>query len=143
MNIFDTLIQDHKSLRDLGKSLLNTADPAKREKMFKEMKEMINAHLKSEERYFYIALLADDKSQERARHDLAEHHDIDELMDKVEEWKPDSDDWMDTYQKLHEELIHHLDEEEKETFKIAKEVLSDRQIDDLAKRYDEMMTDLK
>ncbi|MFW5706659.1 MAG: hemerythrin domain-containing protein [Bacteroidota bacterium] len=142
MDIFETIKNDHKTQREQGKELLNTTDPEKREKLFEQLKSLVDAHARSEERYFYIALLADDKSQGEARHSISEHHEINEMMEEVDSKDISSDEWMESYKKFHELLIHHLDEEEEEIFSVAREVLSPRQVDDLAKRYNEMMADI-
>jgi hemerythrin superfamily protein len=142
MDIFETIKNDHKTQRELGKELLNTADPEKRKELFNRLKSLVDAHARSEERYFYIALLADDKSQGSARHSISEHQDINELMEEIENKDISSDQWMNTFKEFYELLIHHLDEEEEEIFDVAREVLSTTQVDDLAKRYDEMMADI-
>ncbi len=142
MNIYEIIKRDHTSLRELGDQIMNAHDPAQRRELYSDYRTTLKAHANAEERYFYIALLADDKSQQEARHSIAEHHDIDELIEKLDESDPDSDDWSGNFRDLRDMVIHHLDEEEDDIFPVAQDVLSERQRDDLAVRYEEMLSEL-
>jgi hemerythrin superfamily protein len=143
MDIYEIIKRDHNNLRELGSQIINAADTRTQNEMYSEYRSVLKSHAKSEERYFYIALLADDKSQEEARHSISEHHDIDELIEKIDNSEPGTDEWKSNFWNLYKMVTHHLDEEEKDIFQVAHEVLSERQKDDLAIRYDEMLIELK
>lgn len=50
--------------------------------------------------------------QEKARHGIAEHHEIDELIESLENTDYDSSAWLKTAKKLKDKVEHHLENEE-------------------------------
>ncbi|MEY4641983.1 MAG: hypothetical protein RLZZ227_1977 [Pseudomonadota bacterium] len=140
MNIFDSLKADHAILRALSASLLEThGDSATRDRVFTELKSTMWAHEKAEERFFYIPLLEADSTQEKARHSIAEHHELDEFVENLEEIQYSSSAWLKTATQMVDRLHHHLDEEEQDFFKLAGKVLSAAQKDLLAQEYRALM----
>lgn len=136
MNIFEVLRNDHDVQRDLIKNLVATegASP-EREELFNELKSELTSHAGAEERCFYIPLMDDDLTQDKARHSVAEHHELDELVEKLGQTKLSSPGWLVHAKTLCERLRHHLDEEEHEVFQLAGKVLSEKQKRDLAVEY--------
>ncbi|WP_452223189.1 hemerythrin domain-containing protein [Lacinutrix chionoecetis] len=136
MNIFEALRKDHEIQRDLLKKLVETSgDTKKRDEIFKAVKHELEIHEDGEERFFYVPLIDDDLTQEKARHSIAEHHEIDELLAELEEMDYDSSGWLKIAKKLQHEVEHHLDEEEHEVFQLAGKVLTDNQKTSLSKEY--------
>lgn len=136
MNIFEALRKDHEIQRDLLDQLVETSgDTKKRDYLFKELKVELEVHAEGEERHFYIPLIDSDKTQTKARHSIAEHHEIDELIEQLEKTDYDSSAWLKIAKKLQEKVIHHLDEEEHEVFQMAGKVLSEKEKDTLADDY--------
>ncbi|SHJ79697.1 hemerythrin domain-containing protein [Pseudozobellia thermophila] len=140
MNIFEALRQDHDIQRKLLDKLVDTSgDTAQRDSIFKELKKELESHADAEERYFYKPLIDSDKTQEKARHSIAEHHEIDELIERLEETEYSSSAWLKIAKELQEKVEHHLDEEEHEVFQIAGKVLSETNKESLAKAYERHM----
>lgn len=140
MNIFEALREDHQKQRTLIDILVKThGDSEGRREIFERLKEALEIHANAEERHFYVPLLEHDLTQEKARHSVAEHHELDELIEKLEETDMSSPGWLSTAKNLGERLIHHLDEEEQEVFQMAGKALSETQKITLAKSYRAMM----
>lgn len=140
MNIFEALRQDHDKQRTLVDLLTKThGDTEGREEIFERLKVELEEHAAAEERHFYIPLIEEDLTQEKARHSIAEHQEIDELIAKLEETDRSSPAWLSTAEKLREKVTHHLDEEEREVFQMAGKVLSTKQKNELADEYREEM----
>jgi len=136
MNIFEALRKDHDIQRDLLAKLVKTSgDTKKRDELFKSIKKELKIHEDAEERFFYVPLIEDDLTQEKARHSIAEHHEIDELIAELNDIDFDSSGWLKIAKKLKEEVEHHLDEEEQEIFQLAGKVLSNNQKSSLSKQY--------
>ncbi|MBQ0733367.1 hemerythrin domain-containing protein [Aquimarina celericrescens] len=136
MNIFEALRNDHDLQRSLLDDLVNTSgDTEKRDQTFEELKKQLAIHADAEERHFYVSLIDSDKTQEKARHSIAEHHEIDELIEELEDTEYSSSSWLKIAKQLKEKVEHHLDEEEHEVFQMAGKVLSEKQKSDLAKDY--------
>lgn len=136
MNIFEALREDHAVQRDLVDSLVEThGDSEARDEIFKKLKTELEAHAAAEERHLYIPLMEDDLTQDKARHSVAEHNEIDEMVEKLEDTEYSSPGWLADAKTLRERVHHHLDEEEQEVFQMAGKVLSDEQKQFLAKEY--------
>ena len=125
MNIYTALQKDHDIQRKLLDDLVDTSgDTEKRAELFKQLKVELAHHADSEERYFYVPLIKLDSTQDDARHGIAEHHVIDKLVAEVEAADPSSGAWLQHAKNLAHKVRHHLEEEEKDYFPVAKKVLS-------------------
>ncbi|NCA85870.1 MAG: hemerythrin domain-containing protein [Clostridia bacterium] len=144
MKIFDELVKDHETQRALADQILEThGDSAERKQLWENLKKELTAHEQSEERHFYIPLMQVDKSQEQARHSVAEHNEMDELVDKLDDTDMSASAWLIYFKDLHEMINHHLDEEEEDVFDLAKKVLNDREIEQLGREYRQLMEEKK
>lgn len=136
MNIFESIREDHEKQRTLAELLTKTSgDSEGRDELFQRLKRELEVHAIAEERHFYTPLISDELTQEKARHSIAEHHEIDELIKKLEETDYSDPGWVATAKKLHEQVVHHLDEEEHEVFQLAGKALTEDQKTSLAKDY--------
>lgn len=142
MNIFESLREDHVIQRDLSVRLLKThGNSDARQRLYQELKMEMMAHAKAEERYFYIPLLAADMTQEKARHSISEHHELDEFLEDLEATAYSASSWLVTAKKMVERLTHHLDEEEHEIFQLAGKTLPEKAKSSLAQEYRKLMTE--
>jgi hemerythrin-like domain-containing protein len=140
MTLFEALREDHDTQRTLLGLLIKThGDSDGREELFEKVKQALSSHAAAEERALYIPMMELDMTQEKARHSVAEHHEIDELVEELEDTDFSSPGWLAAAKKLHELVTHHLDEEEQEVFQLAGRALSDDDKTRLADTYrDEM-----
>ena len=137
MNIFEALRISHVTQRTLADHLLQTAgDSTERASLFKELKRELAAHAAAEERFFYVPLIAHDITQEPSRHGIAEHHQMDKLIETLEETDFSSPGWVATARELRHKIYHHLEDEEKSVFQLAGKVLSEAEKLSLAKDYE-------
>lgn len=136
MNIFEALRQEHEIQRDLIAKLIKTEGKTEeRQKIFKQLKHELKIHADAEERFFYVPLMKKDLTQEKARHSVAEHHDMDEMVEDLEDTEMDASNWLKIAKDLEHQLIHHLDEEEHEVFQMAGKALTEKQKTSLASDY--------
>lgn len=138
MKIFEALRKDHDLQRHLLEVIVNTSgDTDKRKEAFDLLKHELKIHEDGEERHFYSPLIDIDKTQEHARHGIAEHHEIDEIIEKLEQTEMDSSAWLKYAKNLKEKVEHHLEDEEHTFFQLAGKVLSDTQKNSLGTEYNE------
>lgn len=136
MNIFEALRESHQKQRELGEALLKTSgDTPERRDLFERYKNELFAHAVGEDRYFYIPLMMNDAGLNITRHALAEHHEMDELLEELTELEMSNSGWLNKAKKLVETVLHHLDEEEHGFFQQAGKILSDKEKTSLAKQY--------
>lgn len=137
MNIFEALRISHVTQRALADHLVLTqGDSTERASLFSELKRELAAHAAAEERFFYMPLIAHDMTQEPSRHGIAEHHQMDKLVEELESTDFSSPGWLSTAKALHHKIHHHLEEEEQGVFQLAGKVLSEAEKLSLAKAYE-------
>ncbi|MCB0962586.1 MAG: hemerythrin domain-containing protein [Acidimicrobiales bacterium] len=142
MTIFDELRTDHEHQRRLIGEVVDThGDSDERRRLFADLKEALEAHAAAEERHFYTELMQFDATQEKARHSVHEHEQLDDLVEALEGYDRSAPAWLETARELEHKLTHHLDEEEAEVFPMAGKVLDDDQKAGLGAAYRSMMDD--
>ncbi len=135
-NIYQALGESHETQRLLCRKLLRTkpGDP-RRKDVFDVLRIELAAHAAAEERFLYAPMLMDDKGLLSSRHALAEHHEIDECVEKLAELDISAEGWLEQAKKLTETVLHHLEEEEKKFFQVSGKILTNTQKSLLAVRY--------
>ncbi len=134
--IFEALRESHDIQRELAQKLVQTSgDTPERRELFDLLKNELFAHAVAEDRYFYIPLMMTDSGLNISRHALAEHHEMDELLEQLTETEFSNLGWLAIAKKLSETVHHHLEEEEHGFFQQAGKILEDKQKETLAKKY--------
>jgi len=141
MTIFDSLRDDHQKQRTLVDLVVKTTgDSDGREELWERLKRELETHAGAEERYFYVPLMEHDLTQDKARHSVSEHKELDDFIEQLDEYEMSGPQWLQTAKELAHKLTHHLDEEEQEVFQLAGKALTDGQKESLAKEYEADMT---
>ena len=134
--IFETLRESHERQRALYSALTETSgDTPERRELFDQLKTELAAHALAEDRHFYVPLMAHDAGIDLSRHAIAEHHEIDEMVEALENSEPSSPAWLPQARKLAEKVEHHLQEEEHRFFQMAGKLLTETQKTKLATSY--------
>lgn len=138
MTIFEALRESHDKQRTLLDLLVKTqGDSDGRDELFSRLRAELEHHAGAEERALYVPMMEHDMTQEKARHSVAEHHEIDELIETLQQTDYSSPAWLATARRLQEMVTHHLDEEEQEVFQLAGRVFDDGTKQTLAETYQE------
>ncbi len=84
MDIFAALIESHDLQRRIAKRLLSDiGDQQQRARDFEQLKTELAAHETAEERAFYVPLIEYDEAVDASRHGIAEHHEMDEMVQSI------------------------------------------------------------
>lgn len=135
-NIFEALRESHEHQRTLYSALTETSgDTPERRELFEQLRTELAAHALAEDRHFYVPLMALDAGMDLSRHAIAEHHEMDEMVEALEETEPSSPTWLPQARKLADKVEHHLQEEEHRFFQMAGKLLTEKQKITLAARY--------
>ncbi|MDI2595155.1 hemerythrin domain-containing protein [Pseudomonas sp. N3-W] len=137
MNIFEALRESHERQRGYADALIRTSgDTPERVEAYQRLKSELQAHETAEERHFYIPLMEFDNGVDLSRHAISEHHEMDEMMEELDETDMSSPTWLVTAKKLAEKVHHHLKEEEQKFFQMAGKLLDEKQKEQLAGQYE-------
>ena len=138
MDIYERLKQDHETQRDLAAQIMETSgDSEERRSLWNRFKPEAVAHANAEEQTFYAALIGRPEGQEKARHSVSEHKEADDLIEELDEMDMGSGGWIQKFEKLKDDVEHHMDEEENEVFALAQKLLSDAEERSLADEFEQ------
>lgn len=122
--IYETLKNDHDKHRDLLARLAQTeGDSEDRRKLWKEFYYDVGGHAAAEEETFYSPMMETEEGQPKGRHSVAEHKELDDIIQELDEMDMSSPGWITRFKTLRHDYEHHIDEEEEEIFPVAKETI--------------------
>jgi iron-sulfur cluster repair protein YtfE (RIC family) len=136
MNAFELLKTDHKKVSGIFEKLEPTTERATktREELFAQLKQELDIHAHIEETIFYPVLKREAETRAITLEGLEEHHVIKTLLGELDTLGVESEQWTAKLKVLKENVEHHVEEEEDDMFKKAREVLSAEQIEDIGAR---------
>ena len=138
--VFEALRHEHDKHRTLLDLVAKTkGDSEGRRELFAKLKTELIDHARAEERSFYSELIDKPQAQDKATHSIAEHKEIEDLLEELEDMDFSSSQWLPRFEHLKERVEHHEAEEEHEVFQVAGKVLSDDQKTQLATRHEKEM----
>jgi hypothetical protein len=136
MNAMTLLKEDHQKVKKMLAELQSTTERGvkTREELFTEVKQVLVVHEAIEEEIFYPALKDHPKTKEIALEGYEEHHVVDMVMAEIDGVAYDDEQWGAKFKVMKENLEHHIEEEEGEMFKQARQVFDDAELEDLGNR---------
>jgi hypothetical protein len=136
MDAIQLLKDDHEKMKKLLSEAEQTTEQAvkTREELFTTIKEELTVHETIEEEIFYPALKDHPKTKEIALEAYEEHHVVDMVMAEIEEVAFDDETWAAKFKVMKENIEHHIEEEEKEMFKQARDAFEQQELEDLGAR---------
>ena len=122
--IYEELKSDHDKHRDLLAQLEKTSgDSEERRALWKTFYCDVGAHAAAEELAFYSGLIAKSDGQSEGRHSVAEHHELDEMIQELNDMDMSSPGWLTRFKTMKDRYEHHIEEEEEDIFPVAKDVI--------------------
>jgi hemerythrin-like domain-containing protein len=145
MDAIALLKADHDKVKKLLAELDETTDRAvkTRGELFATIKGELTVHEIIEEEIFYPELKAHPKAKDIVLEGYEEHHVVDEIMSELEETPVDDETWGAKAAVMKENLEHHIEEEEGEMFKTAREVFEKAELEELGARMETRKAEAK
>ena len=135
LNALDLIKDDHNRIKEMFEQALTADDPAERGELLQRIRAELIAHERMEEEIFYPALRStSEKAKDIVLEGYEEHHVIDMILDEMFEVPEDTDQWHAKLKVLHENLEHHIEEEEEEMFARAKKAMSREALAELGQK---------
>lgn len=136
MNAFNLLKSDHEKVAGILSSIEETTERAikGREELFTRLKQELDLHAKIEEEIFYPAIEGAEETREVTLEAYEEHRLVKQLLAELEAEPKDTEEWTAKFTVLKENIEHHVEEEEGEMFKQARQVLSEEEVEELGNR---------
>jgi len=136
MNAIALLEEDHRKMKKLLSELESTTERGvkTREELFATVKDELTVHETIEEEIFYPALKEHPKTKEITLEAYEEHHVVDMVMAEIEGVRFDDERWGAKFKVMKENIEHHIEEEEKEMFKQARQAFEEDELEALGER---------
>jgi hypothetical protein len=139
MNALTLLKTDHDKVKRLLAELEPTTERGvkTRQELFATIKGELTVHEIIEEEIFYPELKSHPKARDIVLEGYEEHGVVDTLMGELEDLPVDDETWGPKAKVMKENIEHHIEEEEGEMFKQARQVFDDAELEDLGRRMEE------
>jgi hemerythrin-like domain-containing protein len=130
------LNDDHEKVKKLLEEGESTTERAvkTREELFIKIKGELKVHEAIEEEVLYPALKEYAATKEIVLEAYEEHHVVDVILGELEVTPVDDETWAAKFTVMKENLEHHIEEEEDEMFKQARQVMDESELDELGDR---------
>jgi hypothetical protein len=115
--VLERIKSDHDRHRELLDQIADTqGDSEDRRTLFTELTKELKGHAAAEEQSVYAEMLSDPEVNDETRHSVAEHHEIEEMLNDLAATEMSSSGWLQKFKQLDDRYRHHIDEEEEEHF---------------------------
>ena len=139
MDALSLLKEDHGKVKKLLAELEKTTERGvkTRTELFATIKGELAVHETIEEEIFYPELKAHPKAKDIVLEGFEEHHVVDLLMSELEAMDVDDESWGAKAIVMKENIEHHIEEEEGEMFKTARQVFDRYELEALGRRMEQ------
>jgi hemerythrin-like domain-containing protein len=136
MNAITMLTEDHRAVKKLLGELESTTERGvkTREELFTRIKAELTVHEIIEEEIFYPELKKHPKAKDIVLEGYEEHGVVDTLMGELSSLPFDDERWGAKAKVMQENIEHHIEEEEGEMFKKARQVFDQSELEELGNR---------
>ena len=134
------LAQDHRNVEKLFKRAQK--DPS----VFDQIREELDLHAQVEEEIFYPAvegILSDEGGDNLVEEARREHQEVKDLLAELAGLDREGSEFEEKFQKLQEDVEHHVEEEEGDMFKRTRRAISKERLLDLGAQMEARKEDLK
>lgn len=135
--LFELLKQDHDKVKDLFEEIEEDGEMEAQEDLFSQIQEELEMHMEGEEKFFYPVLEEAEETKEKVLESYEEHHVTKMVLGEFGGLSQDDERWKAKVKVLKELVEHHIEEEEKEIFRLAKKALDKEQIQEIAQQIQE------
>ena len=136
MDAIALLKADHDKVKKMltdGESTTERGEKTRTE-LFAKLKTELSIHERIEEEIFYPALKSHPKAKDIVLEGYEEHHVVDEIMGELEITPVTDETWGAKFIVMKENIEHHIEEEEGEMFKTARQVFDADELEKLGAR---------
>ena len=136
MDALKLLKEDHDRIKPMLAELKETTDRAEktRGELFSRIKQELTIHEIIEEEIFYPTLKQHPKAKEIVLEGYEEHDVVSRLMGELDGMDATEEEWGPKAKVMAENVEHHIEEEEGEMFKAARQVFDDDELEQLGEQ---------
>ena len=129
------LKNDHDEVEAMFKQFFKMKkDGPQKSELIEQICTALTVHAEIEEEIFYPALEESNEARDITLEAYEEHRLVKQLLGELEAESKDTEEWTAKFTVLKENIEHHVEEEEGELFKKARQVLSEEEIEALGQQ---------
>ncbi len=123
MDIYQAIKKDHDEVKHMLEEQIEEAKSGSGQDMMEKIVSELSAHMEGEEKVFYPRLEEDEDAREKILEAYEEHHVAKQVLKELGHKAKDDERWIAKLTVMKEIIEHHVEEEEKSVFKMAKQLL--------------------
>jgi hemerythrin-like domain-containing protein len=133
MNAVKLLKQQHQDVRDLFELFDKARDATDKDRICQQLADNLAAHMMIEEQIFYPAAFRAMNDDARREESFAEHQEAKDILAEILDMDMSlgGQEFQQKIKLLQQKIEHHVQEEEDEVFKQARQVMDDDEMDRL------------
>jgi hypothetical protein len=145
MDAMELLKNEHEQVKKILEEIDSTTERGvkARAELFTKFKSEMTIHERIEEEIFYPRLTEQAKTKEIALEGFEEHHVVDMVMAELDDVPFDDETWSAKFTVMKENIEHHVEEEEGEMFKLARQALESDELEELGARMEARKKELQ
>ncbi len=128
------LKDDHRKVIDLFEEAEENSSDGQAQELFGQIQKELQVHMEGEEKFLYPVLAENEVSRDLTLEAYEEHGVAKNLMKQFGRQTPGDERWMAKMKVLKEIVQHHVKEEEREMFKLARQVLDAEQSESIMQK---------
>lgn len=122
--LVDSLRNDHRKIEKLLLQVKEAKNGSEREVLLEELSLEFNVHAIAEEQVLYAEMGAHDELRDMALRSVDDHDEARALLERLQGQNPDSQQWVNTVDKLERSIRAHVEQEETEVFPRVERLMS-------------------
>jgi hemerythrin superfamily protein len=144
MTIFDALEKDHRKVENLLDRLLERSESSDDQwkPLLDELRSEVIPHAHAEEAVFYNALRQVPQTKDLVAHSYNEHLKAEAEIRGLGAAKAIDANWTKLVQTLHDDLNHHIEEEEGKIFSAARGFFSDEEARQMGEAFERLKPEM-
>ncbi len=143
MDILELIAADHRTVDTLFAEIESAEDIETLYEICNQLYEELSFHTEAEDAVFYPALQAFEAVDALLREAEDEHVEIKDLLEEIKTLSPSSPQFRAKITDLKAAVQHHVEEEESQLFTIARELMSQEDLEVLSDEFEGVKNEVK
>jgi len=143
MDLFELIKAAHRKVETIFSEIEKTNGSKKLDQYFNQLYKELNVHAQTEELTLYPAMRDHDDIKELVNEAEEEHTEVKVLLEQMKSLDVTSSEFKEKISTLKEAVKQHVQEEENEVFPKVRKSMSDEELKQLAKEFEETQSKLQ
>lgn len=139
-DIISLIETDHRKVEQIFMELESSKNAEQMYNCFNQLYKELNLHSEAEELVFYAAMYDFEETEGFIAEAEEEHEEAEILLEELRTLNPAEAEFQEKIQQLKEAVMHHVQEEEQEIFPVVRQVMGEKELQQMAEDFMEAKT---